>query len=628
MSNLPPHHPHPPSTNPTQIAEEWIKAFSSALSSGSTTDLFIEGSYWRDIVALTSDIRTFKGVANQIKPFLEARSRLIVADSLKLIHDHDLKKPGIAEVFPDLAFLQFGFTFKVSYGGSGTGIVRLVYTGEEKEGVKGWKVFTIFTCLDQLDSSVEKVAANRPTEPIVEPWDEVRRKQVEFEDKDPDVLIIGAGQTGLEVAARLKQLDVDALVIDKNPRIGDNWRNRYDSLALHDTIWYDNPPYLSFPSSWPVYCSAGKLANFLESYAETLELAVWTGTEVVGNAEWDEKGKTWTVQLNRGGKKRTVKVKHIVFGTGFGGGVPNLPKIPGAENFKGKIYHSSEFKSARNHKGEKALVVGACNSGHDIAQDFVRQGIDVTMYQRSSTYVISAAAIAMLLGGTFNENTINHLDWADRSNASIPYPVIKVIQQRVVPALMGSVDKDIVTRLEKVGFKCNSGPDGAGVFPLLFEKAGGYYIGSRPFFLLLFFVSLTPLGPPTQLDTGGSEDIVTGKIKLISGAGGGIKRFNDSGDGVVFEDGSELKGLGVVVFATGFADAAESLSPVLGPTHTSKLHKIWGLDEEGELNSVWRESGVEGVWVGIGNLAMCRYFSGVLALEIKGRLVGVLPGKY
>ncbi|KAG7091576.1 hypothetical protein E1B28_010598 [Marasmius oreades] len=605
---LPPHHPHPPSTaSPLEIAQTWLRAFSKALTKNPksiTTDLFLETSYWRDIVSLTSDFRTFSGFANQIKPFLHSRADLFVSTSLKLIVNHDLKKPMIAELFPDLVFLQFAFSFDVSYCGKGTAIGRLVYTGVEEEGVAGWKVYTMFTCLDQLDPFVEKVGSNRPITPVFEPWNEFRRKQVEFEDREPDVLIVGAGQTGLEVAARMKQLDIDALVIEKNRRIGDNWRNRYDTLTLHDTIWYNNPPYFSFPSSWPVYCSAGKLANFLESYADTLDLAVWTETRVVGNARWNQEDKTWTVELERGGKgRRVVKVKHIVFATGLGGGVPNVPKIPGVDKFKGKIYHSSEFKSARNHKGEKALVVGACNSGHDIAQDFARQGIDVTMYQRSSTYVITAKAVAMLLA-SFNESMMNQLEWADRMRVSLPYHVVTAIQQRVVPVFRG-VDRDVITNLERVGFKTNTGPDGAGLFPLFSEKAGGYYI-----------------------DTGGSEDIITGKVKLISGAGGGIKEFSDTGSGVVFQDGSSIEGIDVVVFATGFADAADSISPIIGPEYTSKLHRIWGLNEEGELNSVWGDSGVEGICVGTGSLAMCRYWSSVLALRIKGMLVGMLPEKY
>ncbi|KAF9257935.1 FAD/NAD(P)-binding domain-containing protein [Marasmius fiardii PR-910] len=613
MSIFPPHHLHPPSTEPRQVAEQWLKDFSDSLASKSpAADLFLEGSYWRDIISLTSDLRTFHSFSKGIKPFLDARSDLLVPDSLTLIVDHELKKPTITTIFPDLVLLQFGFTFRVSYGGIGTGIGRLAYTGEEKGGVNGWKLYTMFTCLDKLDGSVEKVGSNRSNIPIVEPWDQVRRKQVEFEDRDPDVLIIGGGHVGLEVAARLKGLDIRALVIEKNPHIGDNWRNRYESLAIHDTIWYDNPPYLSFPSSWPVFCSGGKLANFLESYAETLELAVWTSTEVVGNAIWDAKDHMWSVKLKRGGGNggreeettRTVKVRHLVFATGFGGGVPNVPKIPGVERFKGKVYHSSEFKSGREHRGEKAFIIGACNSAFDIAQNFIRHGVDVTMYQRSSTYIISATGVAMLLGATYNESTIHDLEWIDRANAAIPNVVVEEIQKRVVPAFMNSVDKEIITGLENVGFKTNA----VGAIALGFGRGGGYYI-----------------------DVGGCQDVIDGKIKFISGAGGGIKEFSDSGDGIVFQDGSKIEGVDVVVFATGFGKTKDSISPILGPEHTAKLpDKFWGLDEEGEMNGIWRVGvgEVEGVSVCVGNLAMARHMSEALAVQIKGKMEGILPGRY
>lgn len=65
-------------------------------------------------------------------------------------------------------------------------------------------------------------------------------------------MLLGAGQGGLTVAARLKQLGVKTLIVDRNKRIGDNWRNRYHQLVLHDPVWYDHMPYLPFPENWPV----------------------------------------------------------------------------------------------------------------------------------------------------------------------------------------------------------------------------------------------------------------------------------------------------------------------------------------------------------------------------------------
>ncbi|OJA11568.1 hypothetical protein AZE42_07114 [Rhizopogon vesiculosus] len=78
---------------------------------------------------------------------------------------------------------------------------------------------------------------------------------------------------------------------------------------------------------------------------------------------------------------------------------PKIPDIPGKASFKGSAVHSSQFTSAANYIGKKAVVVGACTSGHDIAQDFFNHDFDVTMYQRSSTFVITAQTVAKILGG-------------------------------------------------------------------------------------------------------------------------------------------------------------------------------------------------------------------------------------
>ncbi|KIK66458.1 hypothetical protein GYMLUDRAFT_257766 [Collybiopsis luxurians FD-317 M1] len=574
----------PETASAPDIAQSWLDSF---IKTKDVQNLFLEESFWRDILALTSDIRTFVG-RDKIKALLSARADFIA--SPQILHESH-NRPVINSIFPDLTLLQFMFSFDTPIGG-GIGIVRLA-PGEDGQ----WRAYTMFTVLESLKNVVEKVGINRETVPVVEPWEDFRERQTEFADHDPDVLIIGSGHTGLEMAARFKYLGVPALVLEKNPRVGDNWRKRYDSLALHDTIWYDTLPYLNFPSSWPVYCNARKLANFLEAYAETLELSVWTSSTVT-TSSWDASTKSWQVTVSRGGKDRKMKVKHIVFGTGFGGGIPNIPVVANADKFKGQIFHSSNFKSASEFKGKKAIVVGACNSGHDIAQDFYRHGVDVTMYQRSSTYVISAKSTAAILGGLYYEGC--NTEYSDHINASLPFPVIKLLQQRVTPAFADTIDKDVLQNLNKVGFKTNLGPDNAGIFPLLFTKAGGYYI-----------------------DTGGSQDVIDGKIKLKNGSA--IKEFSESG--LVFEDGHSIDA-DVVVFATGYGDSKDSIAPVLGQDVVDKMVPIWGLDEEGELNGVWRDTGVEGVWVAIGNLAGCRYYTKFLALQIKAMLDGILPAKF
>jgi cation diffusion facilitator CzcD-associated flavoprotein CzcO len=91
---------------------------------------------------------------------------------------------------------------------------------------------------------------------------------------------------------------------------------------------YDHMPYLPFPPTWPVYCPARKLANWLESYASILELPVWLSTtaELVSR---DPSGKGWMVDVNKDGTKRRLMTRHVVFAVGYGAGLPSIPTYPG-----------------------------------------------------------------------------------------------------------------------------------------------------------------------------------------------------------------------------------------------------------------------------------------------------------
>ena len=101
-------------------------------------------------------------------------------------------------------------------------------------------------------------------------WKEQRQQEAESlgSTTQPYVLVVGGGQGGIALGARLRQLGVPSLVIDKHPRPGDQWRNRYKSLCLHDPVWYDHLPYLKFPDNWPVFSPKDKIGDWLESYAQ------------------------------------------------------------------------------------------------------------------------------------------------------------------------------------------------------------------------------------------------------------------------------------------------------------------------------------------------------------------------
>ena len=223
------------------------------------------------------------------------------------------------------------------------------------------------------------------------------------------MLVIGGGQSGLSIAARLKQLNVDTLIVDREKRIGDNWRKRYHALTLHNQVQVNHLPYMLFPPNWPTYIPKDKLANWFEAYVEAMELNFWTETEFEGGS-YDEKEGRWTVTLRRAdGTKRTMHPRHVVLATGVSG-IPSVPEIAGLKDFAGKVMHSSQYDDGENWKGKRAIVIGTGNSGHDIAQDLHSSGANVTMFQRSSTLVVSIEPSAQLVYAPYNEGTLEDND--------------------------------------------------------------------------------------------------------------------------------------------------------------------------------------------------------------------------
>jgi hypothetical protein len=394
-------------------------------------------------------------------------------------------------------------------------------------------------------------------------------------------------------------LGVDTLVIDREERIGDNWRLRYHQLVLHDPVWFDHMPYLNFPTNWPIFSPKDKLAEFFESYAKLLELNVWTASSIT-KSSWDESARHWTVTIERSqnGKveTRTLHPRHIIQATGHSGEKDFPSDIKGLSDFAGDVLcHSSEFKGAKpNSAGKRALVVGSCNSGHDIAQDFYENGYDVTMIQRSSTCVVSSSAILKIgLAGLYDE-TGPPVEDADVFFYSIPNTVLKGIHVAVTAA-QNEHDAKVLEGLEKAGFKLDQGPDNAGLLMKYFQRGGGYYI-----------------------DVGASQLIVDGKIKIKQTEG--IDEVLPHG--MRFKDGSELQA-DEIVFATGYKNMRSQARQIFGDELADRVKDVWGFDEEGELRTMWRKTGHPGFWFFGGNLALCRYYSRMLALQIKALEEGI-----
>jgi cation diffusion facilitator CzcD-associated flavoprotein CzcO len=586
---------------PEAVAGGWLGQLGAALEAGdvaAAVELVQADGWWRDLLSFTWDLRTAHGseaITRRLEETLAVTSPRSFALDRAVAPEHVDGHGG--------GWIQAFFTFETAVA-TGRGLVRLVPTaGTSSQVAPSWKAWTLLTAMEEL-KGVEEPKGPRRTPGTVhgqhrgrENWLDRRHQQRQLVAGDPQVVIVGAGQGGLSLAARLGQLGVDTLVVERNERIGDSWRKRYHSLVLHDPVWYDHLPYLEFPEHWPVFTPKDKLANWFELYAEAMELNVWTSTELAG-ASYDDATRRWSVTVtgdaaHPDGGARTLHPRHLVLATGISG-LPKVPEIPGAEQFAGELYHSSAYVGGRDMAGRRALVVGCCNSGHDIAQELNELGADVTILQRSSTYVMSSQhGLAVQFKGVYEEGGPKVAD-ADLISASLPYALLAEVNKGTTQVIK-ELDAEMLAGLEAVGFKLDYGEDGSGLFLKYLRRGGGYYI-----------------------DVGASALIASGEIALKQGVE--IERFTRHG--VVFADGEE-RSYDLVVYATGYTNMRDRVRQLLGDAVADRCTDVWDLDEEGELRTIWRPSGHPGFWFMGGNMHQARHYSKFLALQIAAQEVGL-----
>ncbi|CAH0047271.1 unnamed protein product [Clonostachys solani] len=586
--------------NAWRVAQQWLSNLEAAFSSGDFSnlgDLFNEDSWWRDIIALQWDFRTIHG-REAIQNFLSQNKESGPLSSFRL-HETGKFQPRLEIVNEKtgLAWISSLFHFESPIG-TGSGVLRLT---QERPGV--WKAFAVYTALQTLKAHDEPLVEKRwygtidsmPGGLSKGTWSERRKRQVDFLDEDPQVLVVGAGQSGLNVAARLQSLGLSVLIIDKNDRVGDNWRNRYRTLVTHDPAEFTHMAYLPFPKNWPQFTPKDKLGDWFEAYVSLMELNVWTKTTLT-NSSFDDDKAQWSVDIIRDGNQRTLQPKHVILCTGHAG-EPLVPSFPGQAEFKGQVYHGSQHDEASESKfkGKKVIVVGTGNSGHDIAEDFHYAGAEVTMLQRRGTYVLSLDKGVFLLHEGMHEDNGPPTDECDVVGESLPFPVQFALNKEGTKRI-SAADKETIEGLERAGFKLDYAIDGSGIARLYYTRGGGYYI-----------------------DVGCSKLIIDGKIKVHQSPGG-ITGFTP--DALVLKDGTELKA-DIVVLATGFDNMKTTAQKIMGDKVASRLKDVWDLDEEGELNAMWRPSGHPNFWYMGGNLAICRIYSKYLALQIKAAEEGL-----
>lgn len=574
---------------PERAAQQWVEGFNDALAAGTAevvAGLFEEDSHWRDTAALSWTLKTSSGraaiAADLARSAAVRRMRAVTIDAERC-PPRTVRRAG-AEVVEAI------LSFETEVGRC-SGLLRM------KVGARA--AWTLLTALESIRGHEEETLRVARDEPAFSRafhgpnWLDRRRESAAYADRDPAVLVVGGGHGGITAAARLGQLGIDTLVVDRMARIGDNWRLRYHGLKLHNTLHSNHLPYLPFPETFPSYIPKDLIADWLEFYVGVMAINFWTRTSFDG-AEWDEAAQRWTARLTLAdGSARAMRPRHIVMATSVSG-TPNIPEIPTLETFAGTVLHSSQFGDGAAWKDRPVMVFGTGTSAHDIAQDLQGNGADVTMVQRSPTLVVNIEPSAQLYDGVYLGPGPSRDD-RDLINLSIPLALMKTAHREITDRVK-EIDKPLLDGLERVGFRLDFGEDGTG-WPLKYRtRGGGYYF-----------------------NVGCSELIASGKIDLIQYAD--IDRFTP--DGVATKTGEE-RPAELVVLATGYKNQDHMVRLLFGDAVADRAGPVWDFDPDTqELRNMWMPTGQPGLWFTGGAFSQCRIYSKYLALQIQARELGL-----
>ncbi|ESY86068.1 NAD(P)/FAD-dependent oxidoreductase [Mesorhizobium australicum] len=583
---------------PTTKAQALLDKLGKALETGdidAAVNCFQADCYWRDLVTFTWNLRTMEG-QEQIRDMLKATLAGTLPSDWKVAEGEEATEAdGVTTAW---------ITFETEVA-RGFGLVRF----------KGDLIWTLLTSMAELKGHEEKAGFNRPLGAKHghgkdrKSWREERDDEIAElgRGKQPYVVIIGGGQGGIALGARLRQLGVSAIIIEKNERPGDSWRKRYKSLCLHDPVWYDHLPYIDFPKNWPVFAPKDKIGDWLEMYTKVMELNYWSSTSAK-SAKYDDEAKEWTVVVERDGEEIVLKPKQLVLATGMSGKA-NWPKYKGQDIFKGEQQHSSTHPGPDKYRGKKVVVIGSNNSAHDICAALWEGGADVTMVQRSSTHIVKSDTLMDIgLSALYSEQAVENgmtTRKADLIFASLPYRILHEFQ---IPLYQQMKERDakFYEDLEKAGFLLDWGDDGSGLFMKYLRRGSGYYI-----------------------DVGACDLVIDGSIKLKSGPGAAVRELTQTG--VKFADGTELPA-DLVIYATGYGSMNGWAADLISQEVADKVGKVWGLGSntakdpgpwEGEQRNMWKPTQQEALWFHGGNLHQSRHYSQYLALQLKARQVGL-----
>lgn len=359
-------------------------------------------------------------------------------------------------------------------------------------------------------------------------------------------------------------MGIKTRLVERSARLGDSWRDRYQSVTLHTPTYTDHWAFMKIPETWPRFLTGDKVADFMEHYGQLMGLDIAFKTEVT-RATYDEEAQKYRVEVRTPEGTRTISARHVVLATGVYGDQPKIPHFPGQESFKGRIYHSKHHKTAAeipDVRNKKVVVIGCATSGHDISADFVAHGArEVTMVQRHPIYSISRESWENLMLSLWNMEGLS-TEEADIVGNAIPLALIRTMSIGLTQA-MAANDKAVHDGLKRAGLEMKEGNDGYGLADYQLIKGGQYYI-----------------------DQGANQMIVDGRIK-IQRCEEGVQGFQP--DGLTLANGTKLEA-DVVVLATGFESNVTTIDKLLGPEVVKKIEGFGGLDHEQERSGVSQAS--------------------------------------
>ena len=574
-------------------AQEWLSAWSRAITHRSQVELeslFETHAGWRDLVALTWNLRQAHD-SNAIGELMVAVLDGINPSNFRI----DESRPGPTVLNAEdgsVVLCEMFFRFTTAAGEADGYVVLAV--DPSTMAAQARTLMTRLVALTDAPAVWPPMGRFDDCHPTTR-WSEHRTERHGFDARDPEVLIVGAGQFGLMTAAHLGRLGVDTLIIDKQPRVGDAWRSRYEALFLHQPHNILHFSMMPFPIAFPEYLPKDKMADWFETYASSFDLNIWAGTEFLGGT-YDEEAGIWTVTVRReDGTERTLHPKHVCMATG-GSGIPNVPDLPGIEEFAGTKLHAGQFRDGRDFNGRNVLVVGCGTSAHDFALDIVKGGGTATLAQRGPLIVIDLPTANTLYG--------------DYNNREVPTELVDIRflaggvyhQQRAgfleFQKFADDADRELHDKLRTAGLDVWTGEDGTGFYYSFLSKSkGGFYI-----------------------NVGASDAIVNGDIAVTRLDD--VERFD--ADGLVYSDGRR-QAYDAVIFATAHRPLSEALAKYFGQDLVDKLGPVWGFGPDGELRNVLKPTPQQGLWILEGSIPMARWHSPLTALLLKAHLLGIIP---